>query len=72
MTDVKPYKDIDHIKRIMEQCWGKNPDSRPTMKGVAFILSIDPSSVNSAKIEGIKPLPLTRDGDFTNYLWMHK
>lgn len=65
LDEVKTYVNFNHIKRLMELCWDKNPDNRPTMKRVAFILSIDHSSVDHNQIEKIEPLPLTRDVDFT-------
>lgn len=64
LDDVKDYKNINHIKLIMQQCWQPDERDRPTMKGVAFILGIDRHTVDPDKIMSIKPLPLTTDNDF--------
>lgn len=64
MDDVKPYKNIKHIKLIMQQCWQHNERDRPTMKGVAFILGIDRHTVDPDQIMSIKPLPSTKKDDF--------
>lgn len=47
----------------MKQCWDENENKRPAMKGVAFILGIDARTVD--KIIDIKPLPSTKDNDFS-------
>lgn len=49
----------------MKECWDENEKKRPTLKGVAFILGIDRGTVDPTKIKEIKPLPSTKDEDFT-------
>ncbi|XP_062125182.1 putative mitogen-activated protein kinase kinase kinase 7-like isoform X1 [Drosophila sulfurigaster albostrigata] len=41
INDMQICKDSDLIKTIIEKCWDRNPECRPTMKGLIAFLAID-------------------------------
>ncbi|XP_051862826.1 mitogen-activated protein kinase kinase kinase 7-like [Drosophila albomicans] len=41
INDMQICKDSNLIKAIIEKCWGRDPESRPTMKGLIAFLGID-------------------------------
>ncbi|KAM8717177.1 hypothetical protein ACLKA7_003960 [Drosophila subpalustris] len=66
LDDIKNYTNSNHIKPIIEKCWHPEPKERPTMKGLAFTLSIEPSlfSDRPELLALVKKLPEISDDDF--------
>jgi len=57
---------LSHIKSIISHCWDHDPEKRPTMKGLAFTLGLDPDSFgdNEKLTTQVKPLPEICEKDF--------
>jgi len=54
---------VEHLKALAEKCWKKDPNERPKMKEVSFILGIDPYSSEANPLE-LRSLPQATDEDY--------
>ncbi|XP_034475228.1 mitogen-activated protein kinase kinase kinase 7-like [Drosophila innubila] len=66
LKDIKDFKNSNHIRPIIKNCWDQDPKKRPTMKGLAFTLGIDPSLFSNRPelIALVRPLPEINVEDF--------
>ncbi|KAL7741162.1 hypothetical protein ACLKA6_018187 [Drosophila palustris] len=62
INDVKIDVKSKHLKKLIQQCWDKNPKKRPTMKRLVVVLSIAPKS---SALLNIHPLPEASEEDYT-------
>lgn len=54
---------LEHLKALAEKCWTRDPNDRPKMKEVSFILGIDPYSSETNPLE-LRSLPQATDEDY--------
>ncbi|KAM8715487.1 hypothetical protein ACLKA7_002526 [Drosophila subpalustris] len=63
LAELELSEKLEYLKTLAARCWDKDPDKRPTMMEVAFILGVDPNSTELNTMQ-LRSLPQATDEDY--------